>query len=186
MAPRACALPLLAALLLLLLLAGGGAAAAKGGKAHKRCAKAFPGCVACSGEGDAYTCDACIANAAFDPDAGRCICNSDPDGYGTITKRQLKAYRRANKGGGKQLSRCLVLLFLLVLVVVVVVVVVAFSLVFFLFRVPPRRRLLSLRPERARSLTPDPPPPLPPAKTNKLTNKRQLRQVCRLRPVRRL
>jgi hypothetical protein len=70
-------------------------------KAYKKCAKAFPGCVACSGEGDAYTCDACIANADFDADAGKCVCD-EADGYGTITKRQLKAYKRANKN--KQLS----------------------------------------------------------------------------------
>jgi hypothetical protein len=43
-----------------------------------------------------YTCDVCAdANAVFNGEA--CVCDSDA-GYGTITKAQIKAYYKANKG----------------------------------------------------------------------------------------
>lgn len=71
----------------------------KGSKALKyKCAKTFPGCKTCSGSDDdgSYTCDSCVAaNSVFNGEA--CVCDSD-NGYGSITKAQVKAWYKANKG----------------------------------------------------------------------------------------
>jgi len=71
----------------------------KGSKALKyKCANTYPGCKKCSGQDDdqSYTCDSCAdKNAVFNGDA--CVCDFD-NGYGTITKSQIKNYQKANKG----------------------------------------------------------------------------------------
>lgn len=83
------------------LLASTGDKAVKSGKngakyAAKACAKQFPGCI-CTGtvaDGD-LACDSCLDTNAGVVD-GQCVCNED---YGTVTKRQMKAFYKANKGG---------------------------------------------------------------------------------------
>ena len=77
----------------------------KGYKSYaKACAKTFAGCASCTGtvaDGD-FACDACVdINASTD--GGACVCNED---YGTVTKRQMKAYYKANKGAkGKHYAK---------------------------------------------------------------------------------
>jgi len=76
----------------------------KAAKASKfLCSKTFPGCKTCSGTvaDQTYTCDVCVdANAIFDATLAKCVCDS-VNGYGTITKAQIKAWQWANKSANK-------------------------------------------------------------------------------------
>jgi hypothetical protein len=80
--------------------AGTGGGKGRGKGLAKQCAKALPGCSTCTGTKDAgdLLCVSC-ASARAGLILGQCVCDAP---YGTVTKEQLKAIKKASKTKGNK------------------------------------------------------------------------------------